>query len=153
MATHSSINAWRIPMDREVWQTIVHGVAKTEQPSTAQHSTAYGSNWVSQFSHSVVSGSSRPHGLQHVRLPCPSPAPGVYLNSCPLSRWCHPSNHLILCCPLLLPPSIFPSIRVFSSESVLLIMWPKYWNFSYSISPSNEYSGLGVISFQIFHLN
>ena len=53
-----------------------------------------------------------------------------------------PSNHLILCCPLLLPPSIFPSIRVFSNESVLLIRWPKYWSFSFNISPSNEYSGL-----------
>ena len=53
-----------------------------------------------------------------------------------------PSNHLILCCPLLLPPSIFPSIRVFSNESVLCIRWPKYWSFSFSISPSNEYSGL-----------
>ena len=53
-----------------------------------------------------------------------------------------PSNHLILCHPLLLPPSIFPSIRVFSNESVLCIRWPKYWSFSFSISPSNEYSGL-----------
>ena len=53
-----------------------------------------------------------------------------------------PSNHLILCYPLLLPPSIFPSIRVFSNESVLHIKWPKYWSFSFSISPSNEYSGL-----------
>ena len=53
-----------------------------------------------------------------------------------------PSNHLILCCPLLLLPSIFPSIRVFSHESVLCIRWPKYWSFSFSISPSNEYSGL-----------
>ena len=58
-----------------------------------------------------------------------------------------PSNHLILCHPLLLPPSIFPSIRIFSNESVLRIRWPKYWNFSFSISPSNEYSGL--ISFRI----
>ena len=58
-----------------------------------------------------------------------------------------PFNHLILCCPLLLLPSIFPSIRVFSSKSVLCIRWPKYWNFSFSISPSNEYSGL--ISFRI----
>jgi len=58
-----------------------------------------------------------------------------------------PSNHLILCLPLLLPPSIFPSIRVFSNESVLLIRWPKNWSFSFSISPSNEYSGL--ISFWI----
>ena len=53
-----------------------------------------------------------------------------------------PSNHLILCHPLLLPPSIFPSIRVFSNESVLHIRWPKFWSFSFSISPSNEYSGL-----------
>ena len=58
-----------------------------------------------------------------------------------------PSNHLILCCPLLLLPSIFPSIRVFSNELVLRIRWPNYWNFSFSISPSNEYSGL--ISFRI----
>ena len=58
-----------------------------------------------------------------------------------------PSNHLILCCPLLLPPSIFPSIRIFSNESVPHIRWPKYWSFSFSISPSNEYSGL--ISFRI----
>ena len=58
-----------------------------------------------------------------------------------------PSNHFILCHPLLLPPSIFPSIRVYSNESVLRIRWPKYWSFSFSISPSNEYSGL--ISFRI----
>ena len=55
-----------------------------------------------------------------------------------------PSSHLILCRPLLLPPSIFPSIRVFSNESVLRIRWPKYWSFSFSISPSNEYSGLSM---------
>ena len=58
-----------------------------------------------------------------------------------------PSNHLILCRPLLLLPSIFPSIRVFFNESVLRIRWPKYWSFSFSISPSNEYSGL--ISFRL----
>ena len=58
-----------------------------------------------------------------------------------------PSNHLILCCPLLLLPSIFPSIRVFSNESALLIRWPKYWSFSFSISPSNEHPGL--ISFRM----
>ena len=65
-----------------------------------------------------------------------------------------PSNHLIFCCPLLFPSSIFPSIRVFSNESILCIMWPEYWSFSFSISPSNEYSALisfrltGLISWQ-----
>ena len=93
----------------------------------------------SQFC-SVVSDSLRPHGLQHARPPRPSPTPGVYSNSCP-------SNHLILCRPLLLLPSIFPSIRVFSNESVLRIRWPKYWSFSFSISSSNEHSGL--ISFRM----
>ena len=58
-----------------------------------------------------------------------------------------PSNHLTLCCPFLLPPSIFPSVRGFSNESVLHIRWPKYWSFSFSISPSNEHSGL--ISFRM----
>ena len=80
------------------------------------------------------------HGLQHTRLPCPSPSPSVCSNSCPLSQWCHPtisSHH-----PFLLLPSIYPSIRVFSSESALCIRWPKYWSFSFSTSPSNEYSGL-----------
>ena len=61
--------------------------------------------------------------------------------------WVMPSNHLILCCPFFLLPSVFPSIRVFSDESVLLIRWPKCWSFSFSISPSNEYSGL--ISFRM----
>ena len=62
-----------------------------------------------------------------------------------------PSNHLVLCCPLLLPPSICPSIRVFSNESALRMRWPKYWSFSFSISPSNEYPGL--ISFRMDWLN
>ena len=159
--------------------------------------TAFGP--ISQFSHSVVSNFLGPHGLQHTRLPCPSPTPVACSNSCPSSQWCHPtssssvipfssclqsfpasgsfqwvnwfssvqllspvwlfstpwiaagqaslsitnshsllklmsiksimpSNHLILCHPLLLP-SIFPSIRVFSNESVLRIRWPKYWSF------------------------
>ena len=94
-----------------------------------------------QFSRSVMSDSLRPHGLQHTRPPCPSPAPGVYSNSSPLSRWCHPtiSSSVI---PFSLLPSIFPSIRVFSDESVLHSRWPKSWSFSFSISPSNEYSGL-----------
>ena len=86
--------------------------------------------------------------LQHTRLPCPSLSPGACSNSCPLNQWTigEPSNHLTLCCPLLLS-SIFPSIMVFSNESVLSIRWPKYWSFSFCISPSNEYSGL--ISFRI----
>ena len=103
------------------------------------------SHWV-QFSHSVTSDSLQPHGLQYARPPCPSPTPGAYWNSCPLSQWCHPTN-LILCLPLLLPTSISPSIRVFSNESALQTRWPKYWSFSFSISPSNEYSGL--ISFRM----
>ena len=87
--------------------------------------------------------SLQPHGLQHARLLCPPPFPRVYSNSCPLML----SNHLILCHPLLLWPSIFPSIRVFSNELALRIRWPKYWSFSFSISPSSEYSRL--ISFRI----
>ena len=81
------------------------------------------------------------HRLQHARLFCPSPTPGACSNSCPSSQWCHP-DHLILCYPFLLLPSIFPRIRVFSSESTLHIKWPKYWSFSLSISPSSEYSRL-----------
>ena len=99
-----------------------------------------------QSSCSVMSDSLWPHGLQHARPPCPSPTPRACSNSCPSSQWCQ-SNHLILCHPLLLPPSTFPSIMVFSDESVLHVRWPKYWNFSFSISPSNEYPGL--ISFRI----
>ena len=98
-----------------------------------------------QFSLSVVSDSLQPRESQHARPPC-------ITNSQSLLRLTSiesvmPSNHLILCCPLPLPPSIFPSIRVFSNRSVLCIRWPKYWSFSFSISPSNEYSGL--ISFKI----
>ena len=85
------------------------------------------------------------HRLQHARLPCPPLSPRVCSSSCPLSLML--SNYLILCCPVPLLPSIFPSIRVFSSESPFLIRWPKYCSFSFSISPSKEYSGL--ISFRI----
>ena len=102
-------------------------------------------SWV-QFRCSVMSDSSRLHRLQHARPPCPSPTPRVYSNSMSIES-VMPPNHLILCYPLLLPPSIFPSIRVFSNESALCIRWPKYWSFSLSISPSNEYSGL--ISFRM----
>ena len=90
--------------------------------------------------------SLQPHRLHHARPPCPSPIPGACSNSCPLSRWCHPtiSSSVQL---LLLPTSIFLSIRVFSNELVLHNRWRKYWSFSFSISPSNGYSGL--ISFRM----
>ena len=93
-----------------------------------------------------MSDSVRPHGLQNGRLPCP------ITNSQSLLKLMYiesvmPSNHFILCHPLLLLPSIFPGIRVFSNESVLPIRWPKYWSFSFNISPSKENSGL--ISFRI----
>ena len=92
-----------------------------------------------------MSDSLPSHGLQHARPPCPSPTPSL-LKLRPIES-VMPSNHLILCRPLLLLPSIIPSIRVFSNESALRIRWPKYWSFSFSISPSNEYSGL--ISFRM----
>ena len=92
-----------------------------------------------------MSDSLQPHGLQHTRLPCP--ANSQSLLKLMFIESVMPSNHLILCCPILIPPSIFSSIRVFSNESVLHIRWPKYWSFSFSISPSNEYSGL--ISFRM----
>ena len=96
-----------------------------------------------QFSsvQSVMSDSLRPHESQHARPPCPSPTPGVHSDSCPSSESVMPSSHLILCCPLLLLPPIPPSIRVFSNESTLCMRWPKYWSFSFSISPSNEHPG------------
>ena len=95
-----------------------------------------------QFSHSVVSDSLWPQGLQHTRLSCPSPTLGAYSNSCPSSWWCCPP----------LSSSVFPSIRVFSNESVLRIRWPKYWSFSFSISPSSEYSGLISLRIDWFNL-
>ena len=88
----------------------------------------------------------RRHGLQHACLPCLSLSPGVCSNSCPLSQWCYlinsSSGHHFL-----FLPSVFPSIRVFSNVSVFCMWWPKYWSFSFSISPSSEYSRL--ISFRI----
>ena len=99
----------------------------------------------SQFSHSVVSNSLWPHEPQHVRPPFPSPTPEVYPKSCPLSRWCHLTISSSIVSLLL--PSLFPSIRIFSNESVLHIRWPKYWSFSFNIDPSSEYSRL--ISFKM----
>ena len=104
--------------------------------------------WSVQFSHSVVSDSLQPNGLQQGSLSITSSQSLLKFMSIESVM---PSNHLILCCPLLLPPSIFSSIRVFSNESVLHTRWPKYWSFSLSINPSNEYSGL--ISFRMDQLD
>ena len=98
-----------------------------------------------QFSHSVMSDSLLSHGLQHARHPCPSPTLGVYSSSCPLSQWSHPT----------ISPSVVPFSSCLHSSpasesfpmSLLCIRWPKYRSFSFSISPSSEYSGL--ISFSI----
>ena len=97
------------------------------------------------FSCSALYDSLPPHRLQHIKPPCSSPSPRACSNSSFESVM--PPNHLILCCPLLLLPWIFPSVKVFSNESAVCIRWPKYWNFSFSISPSNEYSEL--VSFTI----
>ena len=99
-----------------------------------------------QFSCSVVSYSLQSHGLQHARPPCPITNTQSLLKLMSIES-VMPSNHLIFCRPLLLLPSVFPRFRVFSHESVLRIRWPKYWSFSFNISPSNEYSGL--ISFRM----
>ena len=98
-----------------------------------------------QFSRSVVSNSLRPHESQHTRPPCPSPTPGVHSDSCPSSQCCHPSISSSVVpfssCPQSLPASVF------SNESTLRMRWPKYWSFSFSIIPSEEYPGL--ISFRM----
>ena len=103
-----------------------------------------------QFRPSVVSDSLRPHVLQHTRPPRPvtnsrSPPKPMSVESV------MPSSHLILCCPLLLLPSTFPSIRVFSNASALLIRWPKCWSFSFNISPSNEHSDVAPFRSKITH--
>ena len=98
-----------------------------------------------QFSCSALSNSLWPHGLPHARPPCPSPTPRAHSNSCPLSRWWHPTISASVVSFSICLQS--PSIRVFSNELVLHIRWLKYWSFSFSISPSNKYSGL--ISFRM----
>ena len=98
-----------------------------------------------QFSHSVMSDSLQSHELQHARPPCPSLTPGVHPNPCPLSRWCHPtiSSSVV---PFSSCPQSFPASRL-SQMSALYIMWPKYWSFSFNISPTNEHTAL--ISFRM----
>ena len=120
-------------METYSWERLTEG--KTGSCSDGQGHASV------QFSCSVVSDSLRPHEPQHTRPPCLSPTSGVYRNSCPLSQWCHPtiSSSVISFSSLLQY-----SIRIFSNESVLCIRWPEYWSFS--ISPSNDQSGL--ISFR-----
>ena len=91
-----------------------------------------------------MSSSLGPYGPHHTRLPCPSLSPRAYPSSCPLNQWCHPT---ISSSVAPFSDSVFPSIRVFSNESAVQIRWPKCWSFNFSISPSNEYSGL--ISFKM----
>ena len=131
-------------MDREAWRAAVHGVAESRTQL----------KWLSSSSSSSISSVQSLSPVQVFEIPwtVAHQASLSITNSRSLLRFMSielvmPSNLFILCCPHLLLPSIFPSIRVFSSESVLCIRWPKYWSFSFSISPSNEYSGL--ISFRM----
>jgi len=93
------------------------------------------------FSRSVMYNSLWTHGVQHYRLPCPSPSPGACPNSYPLSQWCHPTI-LFSVIPFSSCLPSFPASRIFSNELALWIMWGKYGSLSFSINPSNEYSGL-----------
>ena len=120
-------------IDREAWCTAVHGVAKSRTRLSDFHFTSvqslghtqlFATPWTAacQTSMSITNSQKLPKFMSTESV--------------------MPSNHLILCCPLLLQPSIFPSIRVCSNESAFCIRWPKYWNFSFNISPSNEHPGL-----------
>ena len=124
---------------------------KTQDPKPMGHSKdsskreAYSNTVLLSFSHSVVSDSLQPHGLQCARLRCPSSSPRACSNPYSLSQWCHPTiSTSVIPFPSYLQS--FPASGSFR-ESVLHIRWPKYWSFSSSISPSNEYSGL--VSFKI----
>ena len=125
MATHSSMVAWKIPWMEEPGGLQSTGLQRVKHDFTA---TLLVTPWT-----------------QHARLPCPSPSLSLLKLMSIESEM--PSNHLILCCPLLLLPSVLPIVRVFSNESTLRISWPKYWSFSFSLKPSNEYSEW--ISFRI----
>ena len=138
----------------EFTQTHVHRVSDAIQPShplSSPSSPAFSLSSISsvEFSHSVMSNSVTPWITAcKASLSIINSRSSLKLTSIESVM---PSSHLILCCPLLLLPPILPSIRVFSSQSTLCMRWPKYWSFSFSISPSNEYSGL--ISYRIDWLN
>ena len=147
MATNSRIFDWRSPTERWPWRAIVHGVVKCLTWGVTKHSTVC--LCVSLPAHLSMDTEFLLYQLRSVAQSCLTfcnpmdcSTPG-FTNSWSLLKLrsiksVMPSNHLILCDPLLLPPSIFPSIRVFSNRSVLHIKWPKDWSFSFSISPSNE---------------
>ena len=99
-----------------------------------------------QIGRSVMSDSLRPHESQHARPPCPSPTPGVHSDSCPSSQWCHPAISFSVISFSSCPQSL-PASESFSNESTLRMRWPKYWSFSFSISPSKEIPEL--ISFRM----
>ena len=137
----ASILAWRISWTEKL-QVVVHSIIKM---TSVMHTTIKRAFSSLQFSHSVVSDSA-------TSWTAACQASLSITNSQSLSKFMSidsvmPSSHLILCCPLLLPPSIFPNIRVFSNKSALHIRWSKYWSFSFNISPSNENPGL--ISFRM----
>ena len=146
MATHSSILAWGIP-----WMEEPGGL-----PSIG--SQRVGHDWATKHSKHLCQSVQWLSHVWLVAIPWPAARQAsLSITSSPsllklmFIELVMPPNHLILCRPLLLLPSIFPSIRVFSKESVLHIRWPKYWSFSFSISPSNEYSR--PISFKIYWLD
>ena len=137
MTTHSSILAWRTPW-AEDFSCRILSVLPYVDPCWLFYISV-------QFQLSRVWLFATPWTAAH-QASLSITNSQSWLKPCPLSWWYH-SNHLILCHPLLLPPSVFPSFRVFSNESVLPIRWPKYWSFSFTISPSNEHSEL--ISFKM----
>ena len=141
MLTHSSILAWEIPWTEDPGmlqsmglQRVGHDLATIQQQHLSEKDIWFSS--VQSLSH-VQLFATLWTAVHQASLSITNSQSLLKLMSIELVM---PSNHLILCHPLLLPPSIFPSIRVFSNESVLHIRWPKYWNFSFSIRPSNEYS-------------
>ena len=147
MATDFSILAWRIlpteePGRLQSMESQRVNIFYFKKPNFCKSKDLtlglfYLPQLVSQFSNSIMSNSLQPHGLQHTMLLCPSPIPGACSNSCPLSQWCHPTFSFSVI-PFSSCLQSCPASQS-SSESVLHIRWPKYWNFSFSISPSNEY--------------
>ena len=122
--------------DKHCLGTVGHSLNRCRRSDWIHHQF----NSVTQFCLTL-----RPHEPQHARPPCPSPTPRVHPNPCPSSQWCHPT--ISSCHPLLLLPSVFLSIRVFSNESAVCIRWSIYWSFSFNLSPFNEHPGL--ISFRM----